>query len=120
MKIDANVYQYMESCLKELSDIEFQKRIWLRGEGPEVSSYVEVVCQLFDDTGIGDELSEMEHGIVLSEDLDPVFRELRELFDSIDYRVGVANILNHPKWPKVAELASRALKLLESSELRPK
>jgi len=120
MEIDANVYQYMESCLKELSDIEFQKRIWIRGEGPEVSSYVEVVCQLFDDTGIGDELSKMEDGIVLSEDLDPVFWELRELIDSIDYREGVENILNLPKWPKVIELASRALKLLEIGELRPK
>lgn len=117
MKIDEKIYQNIKSCLKELSDIEFQKRVWLRGEGPEVSSYVEVVCQLFDDTGIGDQLSELEDGEILSQELDSALRELSILLDSIDYKAGVESILSHPKWPKTVKLASNALILIDKLEL---
>lgn len=112
MEINADVYNQIKSCLEELSDIEFQKRIWLHGEGPEVSSYVEVVCQLFDDTGIGDIINEPEEGVVVSEALDPILRELSDIFDSLDYKIGTERILNHPKWLRVIEIASQAVKIL--------
>lgn len=45
-------------CLAELSSREEQERLWLStGEhGAEVSSPVEAVCRLFDDSGLGDAL----------------------------------------------------------------
>ena len=117
MKITKIIYQNIESCLRELSDLEFQKRVWLRGEGPEVSSFVEVVCQLFDDTGIGDELNEKTDGFVTSEELDPILRELGALIDSIDYRVPVIEILKHPNWQKVLMLSSHALTKMTSIKI---
>lgn len=112
MKITENIYRLIESCLEELSDIEFQKRVWVRGEGPEVSSYSEAVCQLFDDTAIGDFLDDTENGVVLSEELDSLLRELSNILDLIDYRIGASNIIKHPHWPKVRQLAADALKAL--------
>ncbi len=35
--------QQVLQCLRELGDPMFQERVWLRGEGPEVSSYQELV-----------------------------------------------------------------------------
>ena len=112
MILTKNIYDLMESCLKELSDIEFQQRVWLKGDGAEISSFAEVVCQLFDDTGIGDELSEKQTGYILSEELDSVLEEISKLLDSIDHRMDALKILNHPKWPKVCECSTIALKLL--------
>jgi hypothetical protein len=40
-------------CLKELADESFQRRVWLASSGPEVSSFDEAVCGLFDDSGLG-------------------------------------------------------------------
>lgn len=39
----------LASVLEEFSSEEFQNRVWLRGEGPECSSYVEAMCNFFDD-----------------------------------------------------------------------
>ncbi len=112
MLLSQTIYRRIESCLKELSDINFQKRVWVKGEGPEMSSYTEVVCQLFDDTGIGDKLNEKQDEIVLSEELDAILRELSSILDSIDYRMVASDILNHPDWPKVVRLSSRAVEMM--------
>lgn len=113
------IYEQIESCLKELSDVEFQKRVWLRGEGPENSSYTEAVCQLFDDTGIGDELCEKQQNrYVLSKDIDPVLRELSDHLDLIGDRMDVSEILCHPRWTKVCECASHALELLQKIDCK--
>lgn len=42
-------------CLAELSSREEQERLWLStgAHGAEISSPVEVVCRLFDDSGLG-------------------------------------------------------------------
>jgi hypothetical protein len=34
------------------ADPDFQRRIWINGEGPEVSSYYESLCSLFDDSHV--------------------------------------------------------------------
>jgi hypothetical protein len=33
----------------EFADVEYQRRVWLEGTGPEVADYWEAVCGLFDD-----------------------------------------------------------------------
>ena len=110
-----HVYTMVESCLKELSDIDFQRRIWVRGEGPEVSSFEEAVCQLFDDTSIGDQLDEGQE-VVLSPKLDSILRELKHLLNKIDYRMTAEEILNHPNWDKIRQLSIQALSALRTIE----
>jgi len=108
-------YSHIEQCLKELSDSEFQQRVWLRGEGPEVSSYSEVVCQLFDDTGIGDQLDKKTDEFIFSQELDLIFRQLNLLFYTIDYKMPITDILSHSDWKKVRQLSSQALKLIQKT-----
>ncbi len=117
MIITKIIYEQIESCLKELSDIAFQERVWVRGEGPEVSSYTEVVCQLFDDTGIGDELCLEQHdGYVISKDIDPMLHELSDLLDSINSNLDTQEILKSPNWEEIRSCASHALKLLKKEK----
>lgn len=115
MRLNKNAIEHIELCLKQLSDKEFQERVWLRGEGPEVSSYAEVVCQLFDDTALGDMLEAKKDEPVLSEEIDSIMIDLGKIFDEIDYRTDTKDILNHPSWLRVRKLSSDALKLFRRS-----
>jgi hypothetical protein len=36
--MNENALRQVIECLDELADVEFQQRVWVRGEGPEVSS----------------------------------------------------------------------------------
>jgi len=45
-------------CLRELADIDFQKEVWLNKDKEQASSFVELVCQTFDDTGLSDAIEE--------------------------------------------------------------
>lgn len=112
MKLDQKSLKHIKLCLQQLSDTEYQERVWVRGEGPEVSSYTEVVCQLFDDTALGDLLSSRLDEPVLSEELDSILLALSKIFDEIDYKLDIQDILMHPEWNKVKRLSSKALKLL--------
>lgn len=40
--------EYLRIIL-HLSDLEYQKRVWIRGEGPECDDFSETVCHFFDD-----------------------------------------------------------------------
>ncbi len=62
-----------------ISDIEYQKRVWIRAEGPECNDFDETVCHFFDD---GDPILEKytEYGIT-----DFQYQLLKEFRD--DFRV---------------------------------
>ena len=113
MNLIENSLIQIEQCLKELADLKFQERVWVRGEGPEVSSYTEVVCQLFDDTALRDLLEAKKEKPLLSDELDSILLDLSKVVDSIDYRMDVNDILNHPEWPNVRRLASEALRMID-------
>jgi len=92
-------------ALDELTDLNFQIEVWLRAERPGiVSSPVEAVNGLFDDSGLGDLL---KRGPVFSEPADSTLRALKSLLDSIDFEQ--ADLLTDPRWDSVRKLAATAL-----------
>jgi hypothetical protein len=113
--MNENAVREVLECLRQLADPEFQARVWVRGEGPEVSSYVEVACQLFDDTGLGDLL---EHGtadaVIGSEAVGELLR-LWQLVDSIPSGVDAASLARLPAWKEIVRVAGRAHSLLAGS-----
>lgn len=115
MKMNEFARQQVLICLRELSDPEFQERVWLRGEGPEVSSPAELISQLYDDTALGELLDTSETEPVFSRDADTILIELSLLLDEIDPYMDIAELLHHPKWAKVRALAARAAELVEAS-----
>jgi hypothetical protein len=97
-------------CLRELSDINYQKRVWLASTGPEISSYTEAVCQLFDDSGLGVELE--KHDVIFSEDIDNKLRVLHTKLAEIDDSKAPFDIINEPKMKNIRLLSMELLKLL--------
>ncbi|MCP4658339.1 MAG: hypothetical protein GY856_23240 [bacterium] len=107
--------QQVLQCLRELGDPTFQERVWLRGEGPEVSSYQELVSQLYDDTTLGDLLEDTDGGQVFSPEADLLLHELSNALDRMTPAMGLEAMLQHPKWERIRELAARAASFVEAS-----
>lgn len=92
--------------LQELTDVAFQTEVWLRGERPGVvSSPIETVNELYDDSGLGDLL---EKGHVFSEPADSTLRSLHSLIHTFDLSHS-ARFLADPRWDMVRKLAATAL-----------
>jgi hypothetical protein len=98
--------------LRELSDLELQKQLWLSdgSNSQDVSSFVEAVEQLFTDTGLLDSLLLGETGF--GEEAENHLKSLDVLLRKVDARQAPIGIINDPKMEQVRALAKRILNML--------
>jgi hypothetical protein len=101
------------NVLEEFSSREFQERVWLRGEGPEVSSYDEAVNRFFDDYAADELINVLWHQGGLDNDQRKKlaeFRDLLEVFNKLLPEVPhPREVLGNPEWPRVRAAARNAL-----------
>ncbi len=105
-------------ALKELADIDYQKRIWLNIDNPNklIASFVEAANNVFDDALITDILENNQ--IVFDKKVTQALRELDQAVDAVDeYRPEEA-IINDPLMQIVREKAAKVLALIEASDGR--
>ncbi|MCE5197983.1 MAG: hypothetical protein ABFD54_13790 [Armatimonadota bacterium] len=95
--------------LRELADENYQRRVWTSSSGPEMSSFDEDVCGLFDDSGLGDELD--KPGPVFSEVIDRHLRVLDARLQSIDARCHPLEVIQDPRMEEVRAQAKHLLDL---------
>ncbi len=77
-----------------------------------MGSLTEAICQLFDDTGLGDAL---EHGRTgFAPELDDDLRALGRQLDSIDTNRSLEDILADPRMTLIRDSAARVLRLIEA------
>jgi hypothetical protein len=105
------IYDRFAEDLKELADIECQKRDWLalgkqENRGRE-SSLVEVGCRLFVDSGLGSLLK--SGSIVFDAKIDADLRKLREMIEALYYRVNSVDDLGSAEMQDVRTQARRIL-----------
>jgi hypothetical protein len=98
-------------ALQELTDYAFQKKAWLASSGPVVSSFMEDICILFDDTGLGHAFDQGE--VVFGKDIDQALRELRDAIHKVDQRLPPQILLDNPLVQIVREKAAHVLKLIK-------
>jgi hypothetical protein len=106
------------SSLDELADVEFQWRVWVKGDTKEVSSFTECVCGLFDDSVLGHALDKEE--IVFSEQIDTLLRQLEKALAEVDETRWPAEIVADPQFVPIRDLARLAARMIrsESTESR--
>ncbi len=92
--------------LEELSDPEFQKKAWLRNEGNLISSPSEASDELFNDTGLGEE---MKSRLVFSDIADSLLKELRKRISKINFEQNIETMLSSKEWIDIRELALQTL-----------
>ena len=94
--------------ISHLQDREYQKRIWIRNEGPECQAFDDAVCDYFD---IGDPILENYNDFGITESQYRVLNKLRDEFkifaDENDFP---EEFIDTPEWGKIMNLAKEVLK----------
>jgi hypothetical protein len=100
-------------CLRELSSREFQADAWVRGEGPEGSSFSESVSQAYDDTGLSDAIDAERCPIELTPESFDALKDLDAAISRVEQGMPPTALLDAPAMKVVRRKAEKALALLE-------
>ena len=100
-------------ALSDLADQEFQRRAWLASEGPEVSSFSELICQVFDDTGLSDALGADRRPIALSERSFSALRKLDWAVSKVDQGLSTELLLEDAQMEAVRRVAASAFESIK-------
>jgi hypothetical protein len=102
------IMEFFLRILNNITDIEYQKRVWIRGEGPECDDFDETVCNFDQD---GDGIIEDYKDFGLTEEQRQLLIEFRKLFVNFytknDYP---EEFINTREWGKVMAMAKDVLK----------
>ncbi len=109
MIVKANNAMILE-CLGELADIQFQERVWVRGEGPELSSLQEAWCTLFDDSCLSMVLGKRP---VYSESIDLDILKLDKELENIDLTKSIKLIVESSDWKRISNRAEKLRQRIE-------
>lgn len=96
-------------CLKEISDIDFQERVWIKGEEDQVSSYDEVICRLFDDLDLLNSMNSYD----ISDESKALAEKLNIAISKIEGITEMEKLLSS-EWNEVVEIANLAKKSFQS------
>ncbi|MGE0229579.1 MAG: hypothetical protein AB7U23_13835 [Dehalococcoidia bacterium] len=97
--------------LRDIADPVAQQAAWIDDTGPRVSEPIELACQLFDDTGLGDRL---DAGPVYAPRCDEILRQLGAAFQALRYDQPIDELTASSEWGAIVGLAQRALRCIES------
>jgi len=86
----------------ELSDLEKQKTYWLGKDPNHVSSYVELMCRLFDDDNFDDFVDNTASQIGFSKKAILELIKLRELLNNYKEKETDREIIEDSEWKKIA------------------
>jgi hypothetical protein len=98
--------------LKVFSSEEFQNRVWLKGQGPEISSYIEAVCELSDfqiDLLIDSEWKKVGLTNIQRDSLVSFRETINEFNKKVPDSPTDLDIISHPDWINVRCQARYAL-----------
>jgi hypothetical protein len=118
MMIDPQVWKdHIAGALTEFSSREFQERVWLRGEGPEVSSYIETVMRFFD--FVDGPKSATDRGELGISDrqwaaLTSFRRVLHPFVEAASAYPDAKELLDNPAWKEIQAAAAVALETFQA------
>jgi hypothetical protein len=102
---------------RDLADENYQQRVWVRGEGPEVDSSTEAICRLVDDYDLPRFLAEAAKKAWLSksqltalERLDAALARDAGNGENAEDAIRTQN----PEWRKIRKLAKATLEAFTS------
>jgi hypothetical protein len=94
--------------ISHIQDKDYQKRIWIRCEGPECQAFDDAVCDFFD---IGDPILENYKDFGITENQYELLKKIREQFKAFsDENDFPEEFIDAPEWAKIMDLAKAVLK----------
>jgi len=110
MNINRNqIIEAFFRIINHISDKNYQYRIWIRGEGPEVDDFDETICNFFN---IGDPILDDYKKFRITESQYKIIKEFRDRFrDFADENDLPEEFIHTPEWGKIMEMAKEVLKV---------
>ncbi|MGA8725204.1 MAG: hypothetical protein WB565_09170 [Acidimicrobiales bacterium] len=100
----------VREALWELADEDVQRQVWFSPDTP--NDYIEAVCELFDDSNLGDRL---DKGPVFGAEVDETLRRLSSIAAQIDGYRSPEDVISDPLMPELRRLAGEALRGLDEA-----
>lgn len=98
--------------LTELASEVLQRTRWMSDGSSDISSFVEVVEQLFTDSGLEDALEKGNSGY--SNEVEHLFKQLDALVSKVDGYKNPCDIMSDPKMILIREKAAQILQIIEN------
>ena len=107
---DENKRDILNFLLERVANIankEYQKRVWIRGEGPEVDDFDETVCHFFQE---GDSILDEYKDFGITEIQHTLLKKFRDEFENFPMRHDwPGKFIDTPEWEKIISLAKDVL-----------
>jgi len=109
-----DILDFVLGQVADIADIEYQKRVWIRGEGPEVDDFDETACHfLHEGGGVLEKYTEFEITESQYQQLKNLRDEFRIFADKNDFP---EEFIDTPEWAKIMNLAKDVLKAFNYSK----
>ena len=94
--------------ISHMVDKEYQRRVWIQGEGPECQAFDDAVCDFFD---IGDPILDNCKEFGITEGQYKILKNLRDEFRIFADKNDFPEIfIDTSEWEKIMEMAKEVLK----------
>ncbi len=97
--------------LRDLADKDWQERVWSGRSHVEMSSFAELVCQVFDDTGLSS-ASDETRVRELGSEIAHLVRDLERALSRVDATLPVPDLIDSPSMEKVRKISAALVNLL--------
>ncbi len=112
MLTDENRRYILTQFLRDISHItdkEYQKRVWIRGEGPECDDFEETCCHFFDDR---DPLLEQYKDFNITERQYTILKKFRDEFEVFsDENNWPEEFIDTLEWAQIMKMAKEVLEV---------
>ncbi len=97
-----------------IANKDYQRRVWIRGEGPEASNFDEAVCWFSSDA---DEIIDKYKEFGLTESQHEILKDFRDQFDAFSSNnYWPPEFIDTPEWDRIVEMANNVLKAFKDQE----
>lgn len=100
--------------ISHVANEEYQRRIWIRAEGPECDDFDETVCHFFDD---GDPILKKYKDYGITENQYQLLMKFRDAFNKFsDEHDLPQEFISSPEWKRITEMAKEILQAFNYPE----
>lgn len=111
-----NGFERVRSAIGEISDLEYQTRVWLGDLPDEISSYLDASAEILDQDERNEFIANHLNDIGLSRTqwarVMEFTRELQTFEDSVSHPYDDAEVVRHPNWNSIVRHARALLEEL--------
>ena len=100
----------------DIADKEYQKRVWIRAEGPEWDDFDETCCHFFQE---GDGVLEKYKAFGITENQYYILKNFRDVFRAFSNENDLPQeFIDTPEWTRITEMATEVLKAFNYQKSR--